>query len=82
MALTQAVRPSHSGVLGAVDTDWGLRGLLRYGSGVAPRAPLRTLHAALNRALSGDAGGGIGFLDRDAYVTAQLRGQCVVVWID
>ncbi|MCX5088762.1 hypothetical protein OOK36_07610 [Streptomyces sp. NBC_00365] len=43
MALPQAVRPSHSGALGAVDTD---RGLI------------------------------------DAYVAAQLRGQCVVVWID
>ncbi|QDN96984.1 hypothetical protein FNV65_12625 [Streptomyces sp. S1A1-8] len=37
-------------------------GLLRYCRGTARRAPL---HAALDRALSGDADGDIGFLDHD-----------------
>ncbi|MFE2689174.1 DUF1877 domain-containing protein [Streptomyces mirabilis] len=43
-----------------LDTDWALWGLRRYCRGTARCAPL---HAALDRALSGDAD--IGFLDHD-----------------
>ncbi|MFE2707105.1 DUF1877 domain-containing protein [Streptomyces mirabilis] len=45
-----------------LDTDRALWGLLRYCRGTARCAPL---HAALDRALSGDADGDIGFLDHD-----------------
>ncbi|MFF1740790.1 DUF1877 domain-containing protein [Streptomyces mirabilis] len=43
-----------------LDTDWALWGLCRYCRGTARCAPL---HAALDRAVSGDAD--IGFLDHD-----------------